>query len=206
MAPCRTCGVQAHNKGRVAESAREDTVLRVRAGEPRTRGGWRSNAGGLCWSRDEEAVDVDAYDCRHWWSVRTLWRPRELWSSAVAASWAEACHWRSARVLSGLTRRFTGGVLKKLDFFLLRTALRDRPKGPSTGNHQPPANHHQPPTANRRQPPAATNRQPPTNANGHQPPIPNHQPPPTATNRQSPTATRPPPTHGVPAGFLGNTV
>ena len=36
-------------------------------------------------------------------------------------------------------------------FFLLRTALKDRPKGPPTANHQPPptANHQPPPTANR---------------------------------------------------------
>ena len=46
------------------------------------------------------------------------------------------------------------GILRELDFFLLRTALRDRPKGPPTANHQPPptANRHQPPTANRHQP------------------------------------------------------
>ena len=96
------------------------------------------------------------------------------------------------------------GVLKELDFFLLRTALRDRPKGPSTANHQPP------PTANRHQPPAATNRQPPTTANRHQPPIPNRQPPPTTTNRHRPppTASRQLPTahrqHMVcPRAFLG---
>ena len=64
-------------------------------------------------------------------------------------------------------------------FFLLRTALRDRPKGPPTANHQPP------PTANQRQPPAPTKCQPPTTANRHQPPITNHQPP-IATNRQPP--------------------
>ena len=89
------------------------------------------------------------------------------------------------------------GVLKGLDFFLLRTALRDRPKGPSTANHQPPqtANRHQPPTANRRQPPAATNRQPPTTAKRHQPPITNHQPPTTTTNRhEPPVPNRQPPT------------
>ena len=71
---------------------------------------------------------------------------------------------------------------------LLRTALKDRPKGPSTANRQPP------PTANRRQPP--TNRsgdQPPTG--NHQPPIPNHQLPPTTINRhQPPVANRQPPT------------
>ena len=82
-------------------------------------------------------------------------------------------------------------------FFLLRTALKDRPKGPPTANHQTP------PTAN---------RQPPTTANCHQPPIPNHQLPPTTINRhqppatasrQSPTANRQPPTHGVPMGIFG---
>ena len=108
-----------------------------------------------------------------------------------------------------------GLVLWDRDFFFgLRTALKDRPQGPSTANHQPPstANRHQPPTANRRQPPAATNRQPPTTANRHQPPIPNHQLPPTTinrhqppstANRQPPTANRQPPTHGVPVGIFG---
>ena len=82
-------------------------------------------------------------------------------------------------------------------FFLLRTALKDRPKGPPTANHQLPstANRHQPPATNRRQPPAATNRQLPTTANRHQPPITNHQPPPTTTNRhQPPVANCQPPT------------
>ena len=39
-------------------------------------------------------------------------------------------------------------------FFLLRTALNQRPQGPPTANHQPPsaANRHQPLTANRHQP------------------------------------------------------
>ena len=79
------------------------------------------------------------------------------------------------------------GVLKGRDFFLLRTPLKDRPKGPPT------ANRHQPPTTNRHQPPpTASGDQPPT-ANRHQPPITNHQPPPTATNRQLPTANRQPP-------------
>ena len=88
-------------------------------------------------------------------------------------------------------------------FFLLRTALKERPKGPPTANRQlpstanrhqrPTTNRHQPPATNRRQPPAATNRQLPTTANRHQPPITNHQPPPTTTNRQLPTANRQPP-------------
>ena len=84
-------------------------------------------------------------------------------------------------------------------FILLRTALKDRPKGPPTANHQPPstANRNQPPTTNRRQPPVATNRQPlptatnhqpPTTTNRHQPPAANCQPP-IATDRQPPTAT-----------------
>ena len=107
-----------------------------------------------------------------------------------------------------------GGPLGPRFSFLLRTALKDRSKEPSTANHQPPptANRHQPPTANCRQPPAATNRQLPTTANRHQPPIPNHQLPPTTINRhqppstasrQSPTANRQPPTHGVPVGIFG---
>ena len=74
-------------------------------------------------------------------------------------------------------------------FFLFRTALRDRPKGPSTPNHQPP------PTANR-QPPPNANRQPPPTASGDQPPTANRQPLPTAINHQFPTTNRrqPPPT------------
>ena len=47
------------------------------------------------------------------------------------------------------------GFLKELDFFLLRTAPRDHPKGPSSANHQPP------PTATNRQSPTAQ-RPPPT--------------------------------------------
>ena len=124
---------------------------------------------------------------------------------------------------------FAGGSLRdEIFFFLLRTALKDRPKGPPT------ANSHQLPTATNRQPPAATNRQPPTAANrqrrptancqplptasNHQPPATNRrQPPPTATNRQLPTANRqPPPTANrqlpptmvehmeCPQAFLGN--
>ena len=119
------------------------------------------------------------------------------------------------------------GVLKGRDFFfLLRTPLKDRPKGPpttdrqlpSTANrhqppttncHQPPptASGDQPPTANHCQPPPTTNHQPPTAAN-------HHQPPPTAScqlptaNRQPPTANRQPPPTMVehmecPRAFLG---
>ena len=111
-------------------------------------------------------------------------------------------------------------VLKGRDFFfLLRTALQDRPKGPPTANRQPPtATNRQPPTAANRQrrptangqplptatnhqPPATNHQPPPTTTNRHQPPITNHQspttnrrqPPPTATNHQLPTANRQPP-------------
>ena len=95
-----------------------------------------------------------------------------------------------------------GRSLRDQIFFLLRTALRDRPKGPPTANRQPPTvnrqppptvnrcqppptTHHQLPTAaNRRQPSTANRRQPSTAANRHQPPITNCQLPPTAANRQ----------------------
>ena len=123
-------------------------------------------------------------------------------------------------------------VLKEPDyFFLLRTALKDRPKGPPTANRQLPPTTNctncQPPTATNRQLPTAANcqrrptanRQPPTTANRHQPPITNHQPPPTTTNRQLPTANRqspptanrqPPPTKvehmECPQDFLPKTV
>ena len=94
------------------------------------------------------------------------------------------CKWGKVGVCQCPSLVFGQGVLKGLDFFLLRTTLWDRPKGPSTANHQPP-------TANRRQPPAATNRQAPTTAKRHQPLIPNHQQPPTTTNRhQLPVANR----------------
>ena len=53
-------------------------------------------------------------------------------------------------------------------FFLLRTALKDRPKGPSAANYQPP------PIATNRQPPLTTNRQLPPTASGDQPPTANH--------------------------------
>ena len=82
-------------------------------------------------------------------------------------------------------------VLKGPDFFfLLRTALKDRPKGLPTANRQLPS------TANRQQPPTATNRQPPTAANRQRRPTANCQPLPTATNHQSPTTNcrQPPPT------------
>ena len=84
----------------------------------------------------------------------------------------------------------SGRSLRDQFFFLLRTALKDRPKGPPT------ANCHQPPTATNRQPPTTTNRQPPTAANRQRRPTANCQSLPTATNHQSPTTNRrqPPPT------------
>ena len=98
-------------------------------------------------------------------------------------------------------RQFAGRSLRDQIFFLLRTALKDRPKGPPTANRQVPstttANFHQPPTATNHQPPTATNRRPPT-AN-HQPPATNCRQPPTATNRQLLTTANhcqpPPPTN-----------
>ena len=78
--------------------------------------------------------------------------------------------WRLGQIV--LSRREGGAantkmpqctILKELDFsFWLRIALRDRPKGPSTANHQPPptTNHHQPPTAANRQRQPTANRQP----------------------------------------------
>ena len=56
-----------------------------------------------------------------------------------------------------------GGSLRdEIFFFLLRTPLKDRPKGPPTANRQLPstANRHQPPTTNCHQPPATNRRQP----------------------------------------------
>ena len=102
---------------------------------------------------------------------------------------------RTYTYISGLT--LPRGVLKGLDFVLLRTTLRDRPKGPSTANHQPPptANRQQPPTANRQRRPIA-NCQPMPTASNHQSPTTNRrQPPPTATkSHQPPVANRQPPT------------
>ena len=84
-----------------------------------------------------------------------------------------------------------GGPLGPRFFFiLLRTALKHRPKGPSTANHQPPptSNRHQLPTTNCQRRPNA-NHQLPTTANCHQPPIPNHQLPPTTINHHQPPST-----------------
>ena len=116
------------------------------------------------------------------------------------------------------TYQGSGGSLRdEIFFFWLRTALKDRPKGPPTANRQLPstANRHQPPptaSTNRRQPPAATNRQLPTTANRLQPPTAanHHQPPPNA-NCQLPTANRQlPPTMvehmECPRAFLGKLV
>ena len=92
------------------------------------------------------------------------------------------------RVAGPAVRR---AVLMEPDFFLLRTASKDRRKGPPTANRQPPptANHQPPPTASGDQPPTANHYQPPpTTTNCHQPPVANCQPP-IAANRQPPTAT-----------------
>ena len=78
--------------------------------------------------------------------------------------------------LRGMGRRRTeaGGSLRDEIFFLLRTALKDRPTGPPTANRQLPS------TANRHQPPTTNRHQPPPTASGDQPPTANHcQPPPT---------------------------
>ena len=83
-----------------------------------------------------------------------------------------------------------GRSLRDQIFFLLRTALKDRPKGPPTANRQlpPTANRHQPPTAANRQLRPIANRQPLPTATNHPSPTANcRQPPPTA-NRQSPPA------------------
>ena len=91
-----------------------------------------------------------------------------------------------------------GGSLRDEFFFcfLLRTALKDRPKGPPTANRQLPSTaNRQPPTAANRQRRPTANCQPLPTASNHQPPATNRrQPPPTATNRQLPTANRQPPT------------
>ena len=93
-----------------------------------------------------------------------------------------------------------GGSLRNPNFFLLRNALKDRPKGPPTANRQlpPTANRQQPPNANH-QPPPTTNRQPrplPTATNCHQPP--------PATNRQPPIATNHGSTYELHAVLLQN--
>ena len=69
-----------------------------------------------------------------------------------------------------------GRSLRNQMFVLLRTALKDRPKGPPTANHY--------------QPPPTTNPQPPTAANHHQPPPTASCQLPTANRRQPPTANR----------------
>ena len=66
----------------------------------------------------------------------------------------------------------SGHSLRNQIFFLLRTALKDRPKGPPTANHQlpPTASGDQPPNANHyHQSPTTNRRQPPPTANCHQP-------------------------------------
>ena len=86
--------------------------------------------------------------------------------------------------------RAPGRSLRDQIFFLLRTALKVRPKGPPTANRQPPptANRQPLPTINRCQPPPTTHHQLPTTANRRQPPTANQQSPPTANRRQPPTA------------------
>ena len=156
------------------------------------------------------------------WEVSLLvpnaWTPRHAarrWRCAGAPpSTPAGPGWSVAHGPPSTGHSSTGrAVLNGPDYFfftfLLRTALKDRPKGPPTANrqlpstanrHQPPTTHrHQPPATNRRQPPAATNRQlptatnhqspttnrRPTTTNRHQPPVDNCQPP-TATNRHQP--------------------
>ena len=135
-----------------------------------------------------------------------IWHP---WPCVKLPASVVACEIRVADnrrqyVLNHCNVPSPGGSLRDEIFFcLLRTALKDRPKGPPTANrqlpstanrHQPPTtNRHQPPATNRCQPPAATNRQLPTTANRLQPPTASHQPPPTTPNRQLPTANRQPP-------------
>ena len=95
---------------------------------------------------------------------------------------------------SGCLSALARAVHKVPDFFcLLRTALKDRPKGPPTANRrQPPptASGDQPPTANHYQPPPTTNHQPPTAANHHQPPPTASCQLPTSNRRQPPAANR----------------
>ena len=79
-----------------------------------------------------------------------------------------------------LTHAHAQGGPLRTSFFLLRTALKDRPKGPPTAK-PPTATNRQSPTTNRHQPPTANRHQPPT-ANRHQPPTANRHQPPTATN------------------------
>ena len=92
-----------------------------------------------------------------------------------------------------------GRSLRDQIFFLLRTALKDRPKGPPTANRQlpptatnrqpPTANRDQPPTVNRCQPPPTTHHQLPTAANRRQPPPTTNRQPAISTSRQPPIAT-----------------
>ena len=72
----------------------------------------------------------------------------------------------------------SGSSLRDQIFFLLRTTLKDRPRGPPTANRQHPStdNRHQLPTTNRHQPPATNRRQPPAATNRQQRPTANCQP------------------------------
>ena len=117
-----------------------------------------------CGASNTDAGRLDLRQLCGWPAYRPMLRP------GAAESPTPFQRWPSIPLRDDLTAR---EVLWELDHFLLRTALKDRPKGPPTANPQPPT------TANRHQLLAATNRQPPTTAN-------RHQPPPTATNRQSP--------------------
>ena len=97
---------------------------------------------------------------------------------------------------------------------MLRTALKDHPKGPPTANRQPPTPiNRQPPTTNRHQPPpTASGDQPPTANHCQPPPTTNHQPPTAANRHQPPVANRQPPTANMiehmecPRAFLGKLV
>ena len=104
--------------------------------------------------------------------------------SATMEQWKEGAN-AMLRLSSGVSLR------DEIFFFLLRTALKDRPKGPPTANRQLPS------TANRHQPPTTKCHQPPPTASGDQPPTANHCQLPPTTNRQPPTAAnhhQPPPT------------
>ena len=110
---------------------------------------------------------------RHSWPGPLTWGGGDVW-------------WVCNLVLEPSVAR---AVLKGPDFFLLRTVLKDCPKGPPTANRQPP------PTANRQPLPTATNHPsrtancrhlPPTAANttNRQPPTGNLHQPPTANRYQ----------------------
>ena len=120
----------------------------------------------------------------------SLWR----WSGRGAMA-SPVSGWCTRQILGRAGRRVTRGggraVLKGPDFFLLRIALKDRPKGPpiATNRQAPPtANRRQPPTVNRCQPPISNCQLPQTGANRRQPPTTNRQPA-ISTSRPPPIAT-----------------